>query len=105
MNEVASECCGSCEWYCWNGDLFKYNCHNPEIVKQHKQNNVKPTSLCFPDYYSPRNPIPIIDLPEVKKLVDALNELVGIIDGGDKTDSFTTQPANRILKALEAKNE
>ncbi len=44
-------------------------------------------------------------MTEVKELADALTELVGIIDGGDKTDSFTTQPARRILKALEAKDE
>ncbi len=68
MNEVASECCGSCEWYCWNGRLLKHNCHNPEIVKQQKQNTFKPESLCVPNYYSPRNPIPITDLPGVKEL-------------------------------------
>ncbi len=65
-NQVAAECCGSCGWYCWNGRLLKYNCHNPEIVKQHKQNSFKPESLCVPNYYSPRNPIPITDLPEAK---------------------------------------
>ncbi len=70
MEIVASECCGSCGWYCWNSYLSKYNCHNPELVKQHKQDDFIPESLCVPNYYSPRNPIPIIDLPGVKELVE-----------------------------------
>ncbi len=69
-NQIAAECCGSCGWYCWNSRLSKYNCHNSEIVKQHKQDDFIPESLCVPNYYSPRNPIPITDLPGIKELVE-----------------------------------
>ncbi len=99
MNEAAAECCGSCEY--WNGfwrDSFRF-CSEHNVYAEANHFN------CEGEDYSPRNPIPITDLPVVKELVDVLNELVGIIDSGDKTDSFTTQPANRILKALEAKDE
>ncbi len=78
-NQIASPCCGSCEWYCWNGRLLKYTCHNPEIVKQHKQNSFKPESLCVPNYYSPCNPILITDLPEVKELIE-ITYRAGVID-------------------------
>ena len=105
MNEVASPCCGSCGWYCWNSYLEKYTCHNPEIVKQHKQNDFIPESLCVPSYYSPRNPIPITNLPGVKELVDTLRTLVDAIDWAGGKDSFSTERAHRILKILEAKDE
>ncbi len=96
MNKVASPCCGSCEWYCWNSYLSKYNCHNPEIVKQHKQNSFKPESLCLPNYYSPRNPIPIIDLPGMSEIAHAYKAIAEAY----KTDNPAPEWA---IKALEAK--
>ncbi len=114
MNKVASECCGSCGWYCWNGRLLKYTCHNPEIVKQHKQNTFKPESLCVPNYYSPRNPISITDLPEVRELMKIAYR-VGYQKALHLADPsfglFTSiqenedRHAHEYMKALEDKNE
>ncbi len=98
MNEVASECCGSCGWYCWNGRLLKYNCHNPEIVKQHKQNTFKPESLCLPNYYSPRNPISITDLPGVSEIAHAYKAIAEAYKTGRLAPEWA-------IKALEAKDE
>ncbi len=103
MNEVASPCCGSCGWYCWNGRLLKYTCHNPEIVKQHKQNSFKPESLCVPNYYSSRNPIPITDLPRVKELIEAAYR-AGCLKGGEWLNGAREQEAlDEYMKALENK--
>ncbi len=98
MNKVAAECCGSCGWYCWNGRLLKYSCHNPEIVKQHKQNTFKPESLCLPKYYSPRNPIPITDLPGMSEIAHAYKAIAEAY----KTDRPAPEWA---IKVLEAKDE
>ncbi len=104
MSEVASECCGSCGWYCWNSYLSKYNCHNSEIVKQHKQDDFIPESLCSPNYYSPRNPLPIIDLPGVKELIETAYR-AGCMKGGEWLNGVREQEAlDEYIKALEAKN-
>ncbi len=110
-NQIAAECCGSCGWYCWNGRLLKYTCHNPEIVKQHKQNTFKPESLCVPNYYSPRNPIPIIDIPGVKKLVEKAFRNGMRWDPEDFSDdrldydTFENNSAKEYLKGIEDKDE
>jgi len=107
MTEIASPCCGSCEWFCWNGSLLKYNCHNPEIVKQHKHNSMGTEGLCLPSYYSPRNPIPLIKLSGVKELVekayrDGYVEAFGVETSG-YLDSYLTNSVYEYMKALEAK--
>jgi hypothetical protein len=113
-NQIAAPCCGSCEWYCWNGRLLKYNCHNPEIVKQHKQNSFKPESLCQPIYYTPRNPSPLIAVPGVREIAEeAYREGYdqGIGDGPDYPEN-TDYEANYLnnsvcdyMKALEDNHE
>ncbi len=109
MNKVASECCGSCGWYCWNSYLENYNCHNSEIVKQHKQDDFIPESLCVPNYYSPRLPILITDLPGVKELVEAAYR-AGFRDGAgcgeNNTNHLKRYEENSVyeyMKALKAK--
>ncbi len=67
-NQIAAPCCGSCEhcdydlcdrtWYCCAKELEKQSVTNRDY-------------LCEGNYYLPRNPIPIIDIPGVKELVEA----------------------------------
>ena len=47
----------------------------------------------------------LIDMPVVKELVDTLRTLVDAIDWVGGKDSFSTERAHRILKALEAKDD
>ncbi len=101
-NQIASPCCGSCGWYCWNGRLLKYTCHNPEIVKQHKQNTFKPESLCVPNYYSPRNPVLITDLSGVKELIEAAYR-AGVINRLDWPFDNTDDLVAEYMKTLEDK--
>lgn len=62
MNKIASECCGSCEHW----DMPKRKCGvDPEIVFVDYDDY-----SCNREDYSPRNPIPIIDIPGVKELVE-----------------------------------
>ena len=65
INQVAAPCCGSCEKAGYNsGVLFCGVSHTSR----------KPWDVCpqakHRQDYSPRNPIPIIDIPGVKELVE-----------------------------------
>ncbi len=103
MNKVASECCGSCEHY-------KNNSRFP-CAKYH--NYVRIGELCcYGEHYSPCNPIPIIDLPEVKELIEAAYRK-GFQDGVDcgresgehYTKAYEENNVYEYMKTLENKDE
>lgn len=59
-NQVAAPCCGSCLH--WDD--------NHQYCKEHNDYAQGSHLNCEGEDYSPRNPIPIIDLPEVKELIE-----------------------------------
>ncbi len=102
-NQVAAPCCGSCEhdkgatqgctrYYC-----IRYPGNDWE------SQNVQ-------DFYSSRNPIPIIDIPGVKELVEKAYK-AGLIEGvdGERDNIYASitigELADRYIKALEDKDE
>ena len=65
-NEVASPCCGSCK-YSYLGFERSLFCHSP-----HKgEIPIRLDKLCCDDGYKPLNPIPLINVPGVKEIVEA----------------------------------
>ncbi len=65
-NQVAAKCCGSCEHYEPVGEFCEPQ--NTDVFAT--------DFYCGGNDYSPRNPIPIISIPGVKELVEAVNNLL-----------------------------
>ncbi len=65
MNKVASPCCGSCEYY---KNKLRFPC-----AKYHDYVRISELS-CHGEHYSPRNPIPIIDLLGIEELEELINK-------------------------------
>ncbi len=103
MNKVASPCCGSCRYWDYHYKVCS------EITKMHGM-YVIPISdpaqyTCDGEYYFPRNPIPIVEIPGVKELVEEAY-LSGLIQGekNDIRDSLTSGDlVAEYMKALEDK--
>ena len=107
-NQVAAPCCGSCDQFRWSDGKGVYICLDPEVEKQDVYYLVGTHSLPpLPDCYIPRNPIPIIELPGVKEMVEAaFGE--GLHYGFEWDLDYPAPPkfqkmVSKYMKALEAK--
>ena len=101
-NQVAAECCGSCKYFYYDQGANSDLCHNKKATLMYKMSISH--RLCAENLYSPRNPIPIIDIPGVKELVkDAWS--AGCLKGGDCSTLAQEQKSlDNYIKALEDKN-
>ena len=88
MNKVAAPCCGSCRF--WN-DRFWFCAEHNEYAEVSQ-------FCCEGEDYSPRNPIPITDLPGMSERAHAYKAIVEAY----KTDRPAPEWA---IKVLEAKDE
>jgi len=114
-NQVAAPCCGSCDQFRWSDGKGVYICLDPEVEKQDVYYLVGTHSLPpLPDCYIPRNPIPIIELPGVKEMVEAAYREAyrqGFQDGKecgeenseDYKKAYEDNYVYEYMKALEAK--
>ena len=100
-NQVAAPCCGSCQ--CCSSSSFGHRCYERspyEIVGLGQ-------TECLPDRkYKPRNPIPIIELPGVRELVEAawrngFQEGRGLA-GAKYPELYEDNYVFEYMKALEA---
>ena len=103
MNEVASPCCGSCKHFYYDDNVHDFCCHN---IKADPYNVATAESMCT-KAYSPRNPIPLINVPGVKEMVekayrDGYVEAFGVETSG-YLDTYLTNSAYEYMKALEDK--
>ena len=96
MNEVASPCCGSCTHFYYSEIAKTYGCHNRKAVFLFGA--CFPADECSGNHYSPRNPIPITDLPGMSEIAHAYKAIAEAY----KTDRPAPEWA---IKALEAKDE
>ena len=104
-NQVAAPCCGSCKFFYYDEEAHSDNCHNEKATLMYKMSISH--RICAGGYYTPRNPIPIIELPGVRELVkSAFGE--GLHDGIEWDLDYPAPPkfqkmVSKYMKALEAK--
>ena len=97
---IAAPCCGSCLH--WND--------NHQYCKEHNEYAQGSHLNCEGEDYSPRNPIPITDLPGVKELIEAAYK-AGFDEGynhpvtADYSYIYRDNYACEYIKALEAMDE
>jgi len=110
-NQVAAPCCGSCDQFRWSDGKGVYICLDPEVEKQDVYYLVGTHSLPpLPDCYIPRNPIPIIQLPGMKWMIEAAYR-TGFRNGWDCSAKDDDRYINldeennayKYMRALEAK--
>ncbi len=112
MNKVAIECCGSCKYFSYNKTVGRNCCNYKRAIMLYLTSF--PERICAANYYKPRNPISIIDLPGVKKLIEAAyragyQEVLDLVkpsfslyrDIKDFEDNYVYE----YMKTLEVKDE
>ena len=108
MNQIASPCCGSCKYFSYNKTVGRNCCNYKRAIMLYLTSF--PERICAVNYYKPRNPISIIDLPGVKKLIEAAY-IAGLTDAAEQESeviyaSITIgDMAVKYMKALVAKDE
>ena len=65
--QIALPCCGSCKHFSYNETIDRDCCNNKKAILLYLTSF--PARICAANYYSPRKPIPITGLSEVKKLI------------------------------------
>ena len=112
MNEVAAECCGSCKYFYYDKTTNGNCCHYKRATLMYMTSF--PHRLCAANYYKPRNPIPIIDIPGVKELVEGVYKegfKVGYETGDhdkaypESANAYRTIKFYKYIKSLEDKDE
>jgi len=92
MNEVASPCCGSCEQY---GSINEW-------CSACMTNVIAMDFYCRGKKYEPRNPIPLINVPGVKEMVQKAYRQ-GVKDRNFYRYDKTIKLLREYMKALEDK--
>jgi len=103
MNEVASPCCGSCKHFYYDDNVHDFCCHN---IKADPYNVATAESMCT-KAYSPRNPIPLINVPGVKEMVakayrDGFRQGIDI-DKDNYAEVYEENNIYEYMRALEDK--
>ncbi len=107
-NQVAAPCCGSCKYFYYDQEANSDLCHNKKATLMYKMSISH--RLCAGGYYSPRNPILLTCLSEVKELEekayregvdDCIKELANLPINQVQIDNMTYE----YMKALEDKDE
>ncbi len=102
-NQAAAPCCGSCSLWQYHHEWCS---KNNKYVEAHYL-------YCQGNYYIPRNPIPIIDIPGVKELVEGVYKegfKVGYETGDhdkaypESANAYRTIKFYKYMKALEDKD-
>ena len=107
-NQVAAPCCGSCKYFYYDKTTNDNCCHYRKAILMYMTSF--PYRLCAANYYIPRNPIPIIDIPGVKELVEKAF-IAGLVEGveaerGHIYAAITVgDAAKEYIKSLEDKDE
>ena len=94
MNEVASKCCGSCKLYVEFSDICAK--HQDFVLPSHFS--------CGGKDYIPVNPTPLIDVLEVKEMVEDAYR-AGYGDGNTDSGPVDDKCVKEYMKDLVAGNE